>query len=231
MEHIEKKEWATQNMIENALDRGNILLQLRYQLAFGIMVLIAGVWTILVPYYADKTFNFIFLGWMISTILIIGWRVFTHFIFFEENAIGISILYGLNDLGLVDTENPRLRDIEKQFKLKENKDYQSFDTIKEKLAVITKLQYHLPESGLNIFDGLSICLIIGSGVLLIYFNYLIIDQISGIILIGSFLIISGIFFWAWPFKFPTFPSEFWSKRAIKWAIKEINEMKKEPSDH
>ena len=90
-------EWNIKKTVECGLDRANVLLQLRYQLAIAIFALIAGIWTILVTFSDGNDFKLIIpIGWALSIILILVWRLFTHIIVIEELAWSITQLFCLN---------------------------------------------------------------------------------------------------------------------------------------
>jgi hypothetical protein len=217
----ENEEWNIKTTIEFGLERKNILLQLRYQLAFGVIVLIAAVWTILIPVAQEKeNFNFIyFMGWLISIILITGWRIFTHFIFLEELGWSVTHLYCLNKLDLLTGENTQLVGFENNLKLKEITNYKLLDTTEKKLLVIRKLQSHIPEKGISLFDYLSLCFIIGSWICLILLKIMNFDLIPIFILIGCTILLLGLILWEQPLCY-------WSEKAIN---KVISEMKTEIS--
>ena len=211
--------WEARKNIEYGLERTHILIQLRYQLAIAIIVLITGIWTILATTDSEKVgFNIIFLGWLISAILLMSWRIFTHFIFLEENALSVSRFFYLDKIGLAFD----LTEIEKRFKLTQNQYYNSGITEK-KLEIIRELQSHLPASGLVYFDVFTIIFLIIIGLILgCYYHILNPTSFTLFIYFGTWGFILAIFLWIWPFEFFRELNLFWAKRAIKRHQKKGN---------
>ncbi|MFA5266669.1 MAG: hypothetical protein WC379_01760 [Methanoregula sp.] len=221
------EDWNFKNGIVYNIERGNILLQLRYQLAIGIMVLIAGVWTIFAPSLNDPNTNSIFIGWLLSISLVTGWRVITHFIFLEEQALSVSSEDYLHKLGLpVDDYFNR---IEGHFKLNENPSYKKFDTTDKKFKLMRKLQSHLPEKGINNFDWLSIIAIMASGIVIMasgqFVTFFETTSIKAYFVIFLFcfysIIIFDIVFWKWPYSFFTQFSQLWGNLEINEVLKDM----------
>jgi hypothetical protein len=162
--------WEAKTHIDYIRDRENNLLTLRYQLAFVILSMIVGIWTILVGFTSqiiekngrtDITFIFYF-GLFTTISLIIGWRIITHFISFESNGLQVARLKRLSDLKLIDKDNGHFILVEEKLKLKEYGGYcvsESILSFSQKLSIIEKLQNWIPDSGIFLFDIIAaICL-------------------------------------------------------------------------
>jgi hypothetical protein len=193
---IEKnEEWDIQKRFEYTIERSHILLQLRYQLAIAIIVLIIGVWTVL--FTAEQLKKdiglLIIIGWAISGSLVVCWRYFTHVIFKEELSLNITRLSCANKLEVPLDNYDEFVDFEDRFKLTDNNDYNSFNTIK-KLKVMKKLQYDYPESGIHHFDKISILAIMIAGFLGFPILYYFISLSNSVIIPYDYIVPIDVFF-------------------------------------
>jgi hypothetical protein len=217
------EDWNNKLTITHSLERSDVLLQLRYQLAFGIMVLIAGVWTVLGPLALTGENNkyYILLGSAISFLLIGAWRFFTHIIFEEELAWFITSLWARAHLGLITNTNANLNDkfnnIENFFGLKNDPRYRAFSTLRPKLIVMKNLQYHIPEWGILRFDCLSIAAIFFGGIFLIFSGDILSEYFYHFILV----FLTSLFFASYYVFKTTLHLKRWTDSAINNAEDEM----------
>ena len=180
-ESCNNSEWLHRNNIEFINSKITTLLQLRYQLAFVIISVIAVIWTILGGVYSQRIedstisndiFTFIFLGTILTIVVVTIWRFFTHFISEEERTTLITSYFSMYKLkNLKDfyaleenclREDTQPTHLEKALKLDEIHEYQehlnSFgldDTKKDlfRIYVLRKNQKFIPDKGLIMFDN------------------------------------------------------------------------------
>jgi hypothetical protein len=166
------KDWNVKEGIAYVRERENNLLNLRYQLAFVVMTIIIGVWTILVGFISqiikpgltiDITFFFVF-ALLLSIGIIVFWRIFTHIINWESLRLGISRTISLNELGLIDIYASDNFTIERELNLTQYPKYPKSDSphsdntllenyqFKKKLSIMKDVCFLTSDSGIKLFD-------------------------------------------------------------------------------